>query len=87
MKKKLFVTLFIILIVGFIYLLFDNATMLEKNKAAEKLIEEYDKVSERYFSVTDCIDDIEQFELNDGEVVIRVLDIKGCVDKVKEDIK
>ncbi len=86
MKKKLFIVSFIILLIGFIYLLFDNATMLEKSKAAEKLIEEYDKVSERYFSVTDCIDGIEQFELSDGTIAVEVLDIKDCVDKVKESL-
>lgn len=83
MKKKFFIITYVLLVFLSIYLVFDNALLLENNKAANELAIEYDKSFENFISVTDCIDNLDQFELADGTIVTKTLDIKNCVDKLK----
>lgn len=84
MNKILLLVLVVLLLVTG-YLVFDNAGLTEINKAATDLIKEYEISQKKYLSVTDCIDNIEQYELNDGTVVVEAQDIKDCVIKVQSE--
>jgi hypothetical protein len=48
-------------------------------------VDEYDQSHNKIVSVAECIDELNQYELDDGNIVIKAEDIKNCVDKIQRE--
>ncbi len=79
------VLLFLSLIANFLMAI-DNGSLIQQQEKFETLAGEYDQSFNRFILVTDCIDNLPQYEIDDGTVVVKALDIQGCTEKVSEAI-
>lgn len=74
--------LLVISLLGNFLFAVDNGALIEENEVANQLVEEYEVTFDRQTKFSNCMDGLEQYTV-DNEVVVKVLDIKSCVDSQK----
>lgn len=74
--------LLLLSLLAIFWLAADNGALIEQNNDARGVATEYEASFNRYFAVTSCIDELEQYTYSDNEVVVKVRDIQDCVSKI-----